>query len=152
MKPSTVPLIDECDPRIMTHISVIVRKLEPDDIFVQDLIDADVIGKIVATSLELDDGPEMMSILTLLYSVVKIPIFCSEYALIAERLKKIIAAGSDLVPPTIALLTELSKFPPCAKRFVELKLDKYFKQLREDPDYVKYSKKFAKNIASSNFY
>ena len=146
-------LIDQSDDtRILMYISVIVQKLIPDEDFVQSLINNDVIGKVVATALEIDDGPEMMAIITLLYSVSKVNIYCTEYSQIAERLKKIISNGSDLVPSSIALITELSKFPICARKFVQLKLDKYFKRLMEDPDYIKYAKKFAKNIAACNIY
>ena len=146
-------LISESDDtRIMMYISVIVQKLSPDEEFVQSLIDNDVIGKVIATAIELDDGPEMMAILTLLYSVSKVSVYCTEYSQILERLKKILSDGSDLTPPAIALITELSKFPACAKKLIHMKIDKYFKSLMEDPEYVKFSKKFARNLAACGMF
>ena len=136
---------------MITHVHVIIKKLCPDEAFAAALINGDVIGKIIATLVELDYGqPEITSALSIVYIVAGI-VYSSDYLLIADFLKQIIADESDHTPMSIALITELSRYPQCAKKFKALKLDKYFKKLKEDPDYVAYSKEFLKNLSVLDF-
>lgn len=142
-------LVDECDSRILTHISVIISKLEPDPEFCQILNDGGVISAVFASIDEIDsDSLEFVSFLTIVSDIARV-FYSSEFIKICPRLKETIVNDNDCVPLTIAVVTVLSRYEECAKKFRELKFDKYFKSLAKDPNYKKYSQRYFKNMTAN---
>ena len=55
-------------------------------------------------------------------------------------------------PSAVAAVTMLSQYPLCAKKFKDLKMDRIFKKLLDDPDYAEYAEVFLENMSVTKFY
>ena len=105
-----------------------------------------VFKAIFSAALDFDDDQSLHAAMMIIIKVGKVD-FAPEFLMFSKKFKEIIRSDSNIVGTAISAVTLLCKYPLCAKKFKELKLDNDFKRFRKDPDYKEYAEKFFEYLA-----
>ena len=141
-------LIDECDDRILIHISVILSKLNIDYEFTEELKKSQTVNKICERLLRFDiHSCEYLSCIECVCTLSKFQFF-SEFFDIIPKLKETLNSDSESVPMTIYAITTLSKYREFSDIMKQMKFDKYFRILMKDSYYKVYAKRYFKHMSN----
>ena len=66
--------------------------------------------------------------------------------------KQLLSLENHTSALAVTVIATLSRYPLCAKKFVDLKLEPYFRKLEQNETYRKTAKEFLKNISVQDYY
>lgn len=141
-----IKLCDENDNRILTHISMIIRKFKITKDIVNSYSESGVLKAIFSAALDFDDDQSLHAAMMIIIKVGKVD-FAPEFLMFSKKFKEIIRSDSNILGTAISAVTLLCKYPLCAKKFKDLRLDNDFKRFRRDPDYKEYAERFFDYLA-----
>ncbi|OHT01568.1 TKL family protein kinase [Tritrichomonas foetus] len=144
-------LCEENDSRVLTHLSMIIRRFKIDKDLINNFSESGVFKSIFTASLDFGDDIALHAAMMILLKVGKVG-FAPEYLMLGESLKEIVISNRKIAGTAVSAVTLLSQYPLCAKKFKDLKFDRLFKQLLKDPEYKEYAETFLDNLSVINFY
>jgi hypothetical protein len=146
-----IRLCKERDADLFSCMAAIIKKLDLDEEIVDRMSKSGVLKEIFKTALEFDDGVSAKAALAILRRLAKIG-FYRECLMMATKLRDLIAVDSELSWPAILVVVQLSKYAIWAKKFQDLRVDRLFKRLLNDPDQRQIAEDFLATLAASNLY
>jgi len=150
-----IQLTSEDDPRFLTYFSAILKNLPisrgREKEFLERLSKDGALRALFEASLEFDNDIAIHAALNVLSYCGEIG-YSPEYLMMADKLKQIIVKEKPNAGDAIEVITLLSRYPLCAKKFRDLKLGKLFKELLKDHDYKDCAKIFLENMDGLKYY
>lgn len=136
-----IKLCDENDNRVLTHLSLIIRKFKISKEIVASFSESGVFKAIFSAALDFGDDQSLHAAMMIIIKVGKVD-FAPEYLMFSNKFKEVIRSDSSILGTAISAVTLLCKYPLCAKKFKELKIDNDFRKFMKDPDYKEYAETF----------
>ena len=153
--PETLSLYDsvcrERDSMKLASVAIMIRKMGVTKQFMKLLVSRGILKNFLETAKAIDDSLAQNAALKVLETLGNID-FAPEYLLYADKIKQLLSLENHTSALAVTVIATLSRYPLCAKKFVDLKLEPYFRKLEQNETYRKTAKEFLKNISVQDYY
>ena len=153
--PETLSLIDgvcrEQDSMKLAAVAIIIRQIGVTRQFMKLLVSKEILKIFLESAKAIDDPLAQKSALKVLETLGNVD-FAPEYLMYADKIKQLLSLQNHTSALAVTVITTLSRYPLCAKKFVDLKLESYFRKLENNATYRNAAKEFLKNISVQEYY
>ena len=135
----------------LAAVAIIIRQIGVTRQFMKLLVSKEILKIFLESAKAIDDPLAQKSALKVLETLGNVD-FAPEYLMYADKIKQLLSLQNHTSALAVTVITTLSRYPLCAKKFVDLKLESYFRKLENNATYRNAAKEFLKNISVQEYY
>jgi hypothetical protein len=144
-------IVNESDPRALTYVSSIVKKLELNERILRKMSESGLLQELFKRVRKSRNEMELRAALVVLMQVGEVG-FSGEYLIMLPTLKRILEAEGALESWAVEAAAIVSKYGLCAQKFKELRVDQIFEGLKGVREYAEYVRVFFANMTVTEYY